>query len=183
MKPAAAFLAPLWGVTLLSLAVAAQASQRVKHEAQELQRAKFSLVEAIIAAEKEGGGKATSAEFEFKGGDPAVFQVTVLSSDGKKLTRYDIDPRNGHVKDTQNERLEKLVTRITPESLRQAPTTLTHAIVLAQEHSGGRALSASADLKGDHLEYDIETGKLDGSAHKIKIDSANGTVDSDDTEK
>jgi hypothetical protein len=56
------------------------------------------------------------------------------------------------------------VTRLTPEDLRRSPTTLTHAIALAQEHSGGHARSADIDRKSDHLEYDI--GRLpqrDGS--------------------
>ena len=54
-----------------------QASQSARHQAQELQRSKLSLMEAIIAAEKADGGKTTSAEFNFKRGNPAVFQVKV----------------------------------------------------------------------------------------------------------
>src|ERR1700704_2419056 len=85
------------GAVLLFGAAMAQASQSAKHEAEELRRVKLSLIEAVIAAEKESGGKATSAEFEFKRGNPAYFEVKVLSADGKKLTRYDLDPRTGKV--------------------------------------------------------------------------------------
>jgi uncharacterized membrane protein YkoI len=170
-------------VPLLCLTATVQASQSAKHQAQELQRMKLSLIEAIVVAEKEGAGKATGAEFYFKGGNPAVFHVTVLSADGKKLTRYDLDPRTGRVLHTHNEVLEKLLTRITPESLRQAPTTLTHAIRLAQEHSKGHARSADVDRKGDHLQYDIETVQVDGTSHTVKVDSANGQVISDDAER
>jgi hypothetical protein len=50
------------------------ASQSAEHESEELRRLNLSLIEAIIAAEKEGGGKATSAEFQFKRGNPAFLR-------------------------------------------------------------------------------------------------------------
>jgi hypothetical protein len=51
----------------------APASQSAKHEAEELRRVNLSLVEAIVAAEEEEGGKATRAEFQFKRGFPGFF--------------------------------------------------------------------------------------------------------------
>ena len=170
-------------VGLLLTAAAAQASQSSKHEAQELQRVKLSLIEAIIAAEKDGGGPATSAEFVFKRGNPPYFEVKVLSADGSKLTAYEIDPRNGSVQKTDNERLEKLLTRLKPDELRHSPTTLTHAIALAQSHSGAHARSADIDRKGDHLEYDIETVNVDGTSHKVKVNGLDGSILQDDVEK
>jgi len=167
---------------LLSSAVA-QASQSAKHEAQELRRSKISLIEAIIAAEKHDGGKSTSAAFIFKRGNPAFFEVTVLSADGKKLTKYDLDPKTGQVGDTHNEVLEKLLTRISSDNLRLTPTTLSHAVAIAQQSSGGHAVSADADRHGDHLEYTVETVVVDGTSHHIKIDSSSGKVISDDTDK
>lgn len=161
----------------------ALASQSAKHQAQELQRSKLTLIEAIRAAEKADGGRTTAAEFNFKRGNPAVYEIKVLSADGKKLTRYDIDPKSGSVKDTHNEVLEKLLTRMSPENLRLTPTTLSHAVYVAQETSGGRALNADVDRKGDHLEYTVETVKLDGTSHKVKIDGSNGKVVADDEEK
>ena len=161
----------------------AQASQSAKHQAQELRRSKLTLIEAVLAAEKTDGGKTTTAEFNFKRGNPAVFQIKVLSPDGKKLTQYDVDPKTGSIKDTHNEVLEKLLTRLSPENLRMTTTTLSHAIFLAQESSGGRALNADVDKKGDHLEFTVETVKLDGTAHKVKIDGATGKVVSDEAEK
>jgi uncharacterized membrane protein YkoI len=179
---------PRLGIALVAAAVllfaaTVQASQSAKHEAEELRRLNLSLIEAIIAAEKEGGGKATSAEFQFKRGNPAFFEVKVLSADGKKLTRYDLDPHTGKVKDTHNELLEKLISRITPDSLRRTPTTLTHAIALAQEQSRGRARSADVDRKDDRLEYDIETVKLDGTLHKMRVSATEGKVIADEAEK
>ena len=167
---------------LLSSALA-QASQSAKHQAQELRRSKLTLIEAIIAAEKQDGGRTTSAAFNFKRGNPAFYEVTVLSRDGKKLTKYELDPKSGSVRDTHNEVLEKLLTRISPDNLRLTPTTLTHAVYVAQQQSGGHALNADVDRKGDHLEYTIETVELDGTSHKIKIDGSNGKVVSDNEEK
>ena len=161
----------------------AQASQSAKHQAQELRRSKLTLIEAVLAAEKTDGGKTTTAEFNFKRGNPAIFQIKVLSPDGKKLTQYDVDPKTGSIKDTHNEVLEKLLTRLSPENLRMTTTTLSHAIFLAQESSGGRALNADVDKKADHLEFTVETVKLDGTAHKVKIDGATGKVVSDEAEK
>ncbi len=168
--------------TLLSSGMAL-ASQSAKHQAQELRRSKLTLIEAILAAEKADGGRTTSAEFNFKRGNPAVYEIKVLSADGRKLTQYLIDPTTGSVKDTHNEVLEKLLSRMSPDNLRLTPTTLTHAVYIAQQQSGGHALNADVDRKGDHLEYTIETVKLDGTSHKVRIDGSNGKVISDDEEK
>jgi uncharacterized membrane protein YkoI len=177
------FTAALAGIAILIGAATAQASQTAKHEAEELRRAKLSLIEAIVAAEKENGGKAARAEFVFRRGNPAYFEIRVLSADGSKLTRYDLNARTSKLQNTENEALEKLVTRLTPETLRRSPTTLTHAIAVAQEHSGGHARSAEIDRKSDHLEYDIETVKLDGTLHKVKVNGTDGAVIKDESEK
>src|ERR1700761_4423739 len=92
--------AALTSAVLVLGTAAAHASQSTKHEAQELHRAKLSLIEAVIAAEKQGGGWATSGEFVFKKGNPAYFEIKVLSADGGKLTRYDLDPKTGDVQKT-----------------------------------------------------------------------------------
>jgi uncharacterized membrane protein YkoI len=183
MNPKSRWATLLAGATLLFGTVLSQAAQSAKHEAEELRRMSLSLIEAVIAAEKEGGGKATSAQFAFKRGNPPYFEVKVLSTDGKKLTRYELNPRTGKVEKTANEALEKLVTRLTPEDLRRSPTTLTHAIALAQERSGGHARSADIDRKSDHLEYDIETVTLDGTSHQVKISGMDGAIMKDESEK
>ena len=179
---------PRLGIALVAAAVlfsaaTVQASQSAKHEAEELRRLNLSLIEAIVAAEKESGGKATSAEFQFKRGNAASFEVKVLSADGKKLTRYELDPHTGKVQETHNELLEKLLSRLTPDSLRRTPTTLTHAIAVAQEQSGGRARSADVDRKDDRLEYNIETVQLNGTLHKMRVSATEGKVIADEAEK
>jgi uncharacterized membrane protein YkoI len=151
------------GVAAILGVANAQASQSAKHEAEELRRAKVSLIEAIVTAEKEAGGKATSAEFEFKKGNPAYFEVKVWSADGSKLTRYELDPKSGKVQKTDSETLEKLLSRLKEDDLRRSPTTMTHAVAVAQEHSGGHARSVDASSKSDHVEYEVETVKRDGT--------------------
>src|SRR5438105_3297738 len=60
------FAIALAGAAVLLLAGIVHASQSAKHEAEELHRVNLSLLQAIMAAEKEDGGKATSADFQFK---------------------------------------------------------------------------------------------------------------------
>ena len=94
-----------------------------------------------------------------------------------------IDPKSGSVKHSHNEVPEKLLTRMSPDNLRLTPTTLAHAVYVAQQQSGGRTLNADVDRKADHLEHTVETVKLDGTSHEVKIDGSNGKVISDDEEK
>jgi uncharacterized membrane protein YkoI len=155
---------------------AAQASDSAKHEAEALRTAKVSLTEAIHIAEKQGNGHAISAEFEFKGGDPAYYDVKVLSSDGSKLTRFDLNPTTGKIKETSNEKFEKLFTRIKPTSIQNAPTSLTRAIATAEQRSGGRATQAQIDRDGDQVKYTVEIVKLDGESEKIKVNGSDGKV-------
>jgi uncharacterized membrane protein YkoI len=183
MNPKSRRAIALASAVLLLGAAGAQASQSAKHQAQELKRAKLSLIEAVVTAEKQGGGRATSGEFIFKKGNPAYFEVKVLSPDGGKLTRYDLDPKTGNVQKNENEPIEKLLTRIKIDDLRASPTTLTHAVAVAQEHSGGHALSVDAHRSSDHVEYEVETVKVDGISHKVKVNGATGQVTSDDEEK
>ena len=138
------------------------------------------LTEAIRRAEKEGDGQAISAEYEFKGGNPAYFEVKVLRNDGKKLTRYDLDPSSGKIKETSNEAFEKIFTSIKPTSIQNAPTSLTRAISTAEHRSGGKATMAEVSRDGDQLKYTVKTVKLDGTSKKMEINGSDGKVASAD---
>ena len=147
-------------------------------------RPRLSLLEAILAAEEDSGGKALRADFEFHGSAPAHFEIQVLSAGGHKLTRYDLDPRTARVQATHEEVLENLAAPITPEELRRSPTTLTHAIALAQAMSGGHACSAGVDRRGGgEIEYRIETLNFDGTSHKLRVSGADGSVREEDRER
>ena len=81
------------------------------------------------------------------------------------------------MQNTHSKALGKLVASITPEELRNSPTTLTHAIALAQAKSGGHARSADVDRKGSgEIEYRIETVNFDGTSHKVRVSGTDGTV-------
>ena len=155
---------------------AAQASDSARHEAESISNAKVSLTEAIRTAEKQGNGHAISAEYEFKGGNPAYYEVKVLSSDGQKLTKYELSPTTGKVKNASDEKIEKLFTRLRPNAIENAPTSLTRAITTAEARAGGKAVDAEVDRDGDQVQYTIKVVKIDGDSEKVKVNGADGKV-------
>ena len=155
---------------------AASASDSARHEAQSMEKAKISLTEAIHIAERKGNGQATSAEYEFKNGNAAYYEVKVLRNDGEKLTQYRLSPSTGEVKEVKDEKFEKLFTRIKPASIQNAPTSLTRAISTAETRSGGKVKEAEVDRDGDQLQYELEVVKLDGTSEKMKINGSDGKV-------
>jgi uncharacterized membrane protein YkoI len=155
---------------------AAQASDSARHEAQSLSNARISLTEAIRLAEKQANGQAISAEYELKGGNPAYYEIKVLSSDGQKLTRYEISPATGKVNDATDEKIAKLFTRLQPNAIQNAPTSLTRAISTAEARAGGKAVDAEVDRDGDQVQYSVKVVKLDGDSEKLKINGSDGKV-------
>jgi uncharacterized membrane protein YkoI len=155
---------------------AAQASDSARHEAQSLEKAKISMTEAIRIAEKQGNGQATSAEYEFKNGNAAYYEIKVLRNDGQKLTKYELSPSTGTVKEVSDEKFEKLFTRIKPVAIQNAPTSLTRAITTAETRAGGKAKEAEVNRDGDQLQYKIEVVKLDGTSEKLQINGSDGKV-------
>src|SRR5262249_15367726 len=122
---------------------AVQADDTTRHEAQSMEKVKISLSEAIRAAEKQGHGQAVSAEYELKSGKPAYYEVKVLSDDGQKLKKYELNPGTGEVKQVSDEKFEKLFTRLKPTAVQNAPTSLARAIATAETRAGGKAREAS----------------------------------------
>jgi uncharacterized membrane protein YkoI len=155
---------------------AAQASDSARHEAQAMEKSKLSLTEAIHTAEQKGNGQATSAEYVFKSGNPAYYDVKVLSNDGQKLTEYDLNANTGAVKQASDEKFEKLFTRLKPSAIQNAPTSLTRAIATAETRSGGKAREATISRDGDQLAYEVQVVKTDGSSEKLKINGSDGKV-------
>lgn len=155
---------------------AAQAADSERHEARAMEKAKISLTEAIRTAEKAGNGQATSAEYVFKNGNPAYYEVKVLRNDGQKLTQYELDANTGRVKEVSDEKFEKLFTRIKPTAIQNAPTSLTRAISTAETRAGGKAKEATVNRDGDQLQYDVKVVKMDGTSEKLKINGSDGKV-------
>ena len=155
---------------------AAFASDSARHEAQAMEKAKLSLTEAIRVAERQGNGQAISAEYEFKNGNPAYYEVKVLRNDGQKLTQFELDPNTGQVKEVKDEKFEKMFTRLKPTAIQNAPTSLTRAITTAETRSGGKAKAAEVNRDGDQLQYEVKVVKLDGSSETLKINGSDGKV-------
>jgi uncharacterized membrane protein YkoI len=152
------------------------ASDSARHEAQAMEKAKISLTEAIHMAERQGNGQAISAEYEFKNGNPAYYEVKVLRNDGQKLTKYELDPNTGKVKEVSDEKFEKLFTRMKPTAIQNAPTSLTRAITTAETRSGGKAKEAEVNRDGDQLQYEVKVVKADGTSETLKINGSDGKV-------
>src|ERR1700732_3882849 len=163
----------LAGSSLLAMG-AAFASDTARHEAQAMENAKVSLTEAIHMAERQGNGQAISAEYEFKNGNPAYYEVKVLRNDGQKLTQYELDPNTGQVKEVKDEKFEKMFTRLKPTAIQNAPTSLTRAITTAETRAGGKAKEAEISRDGDQLLYKVEVVKLDGTSEKLEINGSDG---------
>jgi uncharacterized membrane protein YkoI len=161
------------GASLLAMGIADNAVADAD-TAKALGAAKLSLTQAIEAAEKQGGGKAIDAEFERTNNGPR-YDVKVLGTD--KLVEYTLDANTGKVVGTDNEVIEKYFTRLTPDQVRGAKTTLAQAIGIAEQRSGGRAYEAEVDREGEAVEYDVTVFKADGSEHEIEI-SGDGQVKS-----
>jgi uncharacterized membrane protein YkoI len=177
MKTSSGWVKAGWlaGVSLLA-ATAANATDSARHEAQAMEKSKVSLTEAIRTAELKGNGQATSAAYVFKSGNPAYYEVKVLSNDGQKLTEYDLNANSGEVKQASDEKFEKLFTRIKPTAIQNAPTSLTRAITTAETRSGGKAREATVNKDGDQLAYDVKVVKADGTSEKLKINGSDGKV-------
>jgi uncharacterized membrane protein YkoI len=168
MKTKTTSVLVLAAVSSVLAAGAAQASESAKHEAEALSNAKISLTDAI------------RADFDFKGGNPAYYEIKVLRDDGKKLTKYELDPNTGKIKEASDEQFEKLFTRIKPTSIQNAPTSLTRAISTAETRAGGKAEDATVDRDGDQLKYTVKVVKNDGTTEKVKINGSDGKVASAD---
>ena len=93
-----------------------------------------------------------------------------------KLVTYTLDADTGKVLETDDDLLEKLFTRLQPDDVRGAPTTLAQAIGIAEQRSGGKAIAAEVDRDADALGYDVTVAKFDGSERDLRVDGASGRV-------
>jgi uncharacterized membrane protein YkoI len=156
----------------LALAVSAAQADSAKRDVQALEGAKLSLTDAIRMAEREGNGKAMDADFKSSSSGAGSYEVKVLSNDGTKLMKYKLDAATGKVEAAGNEEFEKVFTRLKPQQLSDASTSLTSAIHMAEQHVGGKALDADAERTGDTVRYDVRVAKTDGTTEKVKIDGS-----------
>ena len=153
----------------------AQAADAAREDAV-LTNAKVSLTQAVGIAEQQGSGQAVTADYTAKKGAMGHYAIKVLSNDGTKLTEYRVSPASGKVTEASNEPFEKMFTRLKPESLANAPTSLKTAIKTAEAQTGGKAVDADADRDGDQVRYTVKVALADGTTQKTKVNGADGKV-------
>jgi uncharacterized membrane protein YkoI len=141
-----------------------------------LSHARVSMNQAITVSEEQGSGQAIDAEYLRKGGGPGMYDVKVLSMDGKKLLDFNINPENGRVLKATRERVGKVFTRIKPADLQSAQTPLKGAIKTAEAQTGGKAVRADIDRQGDSVRYTVKVAMADGTTETIKVNGADGKV-------
>jgi uncharacterized membrane protein YkoI len=141
-----------------------------------LSHARVSMNQAITVSEEQGSGQAIDAEYIPKSGSPGLYDVKVLSMDGKKLLDFNINPENGRVLKATRERVGKVFTRIRPADLQSAQTPLKGAIKTAEAQTGGKAVRADIDRQGDSVRYTVKVAMTDGTTQTIKVNGADGKV-------
>ncbi|MCW2241489.1 PepSY domain-containing protein [Azospirillum canadense] len=164
---------PLALLAVTGVLLGAPAFAANKKDVQALNQAKVSLTQAIETATKQGNGKAIDAEFEVEDGG-GQYEIKVLGSD--KLMKYKLDANSGQVTEAEEAHFEKFFTRLKPEDLRNARTSLVEAIGIAEQRLGGKAIEAEAERESDHIQYEVKVVKPDGSTDEIEINATNGQV-------
>jgi uncharacterized membrane protein YkoI len=166
----------LMTAVILGSAVTASYAADAARESATLSHAKVSMNQAITVAEEQGRGQAIDAKYLPKGDAMGMYDVKVLSMDGKKLLNFDINPDNGRGLKATRERVGKVFTRIKPADLQKAQTPLKGAIKAAEAQTGGKAVMADTDRHGDTVRYTVKVVMTDGTSQTIKVDGADGRV-------
>jgi uncharacterized membrane protein YkoI len=165
----------LTAITVGCAVTASYAADPAREDAM-LSHAKVSMNQAITVAEEQGSGQAIDAEYIPNSGTMGVYDVKVLSMDGKKLLDLKINPENGRVLKATRERFEKVFTRIKPADLQNAQTPLKGAIKTAEAQTGGKVVMADTDRHGDTVRYTVKVVMADGTTETIKVNGADGKV-------
>jgi len=165
----------LRAITVGCAVTASYAADPAREDAM-LSHAKMSMNQAITVAEEQGSGQAIDAGYIPKSGTMGIYDVKVLSMDGKKLLDFNINPENGRVLKATRERFENVFTRIKPADLQNAQTPLKGAIKTAEAQTGGKAVMANTDRHGDAVRYTVKVVMADGTTETIKVNGADGNV-------
>jgi uncharacterized membrane protein YkoI len=165
-----------WAVITVGCAVTAGYAAGPVHEDTVPGRAKVSMNQAITVAEEQGSGQAIDARFLPKSGATGMYDVKVLSMDGKKLLDFNINPDDGRVLKATREHVGKLFTRLKPKDLEDAQTPLKGAIKAAEAQTGGKAVMADTDRHGDTVRYTVKVAMADGTTQTINVNGADGKV-------
>lgn len=166
----------LWMAITVGCAVTASYAAGSAHEDAVAGRAKVSMNQAITVAEEQGSGQAIDAQFIPKSGASGMYDVKVLSMDGKKLLDFNINADDGRVLKATREHVGKLFTRLKPKDLEDAQTPLKGAIKAAEAQTGGKAVMADTDRHGGTVRYTVKVAMADGTTQTINVNGADGKV-------
>jgi len=166
----------LWTAVAVGCGAMASHAADPARELATLSHAKVSMNQAITVAEEQGRGDAIDAEYVPKSGATGMYDVKVLSRDGKKLLDFNINPENGRVLKATRERAGKVFTRIKPADLQNAQTPLKGAVKTAEAQTGGKAVGADTDRHGETVRYTVKVAMADGTTQTIKVNGADGKV-------
>jgi uncharacterized membrane protein YkoI len=165
----------LSAITVGCAVTASYATDPAREDAM-LSHAKVSMNQAITVAEEQGSGQAIDAEYIPKSGTVGIYDVKVLSMDGKKLLDFNVNPENGRVLKATRAGIEKVFTRIKPADLQNAQTPLKGAIKTAEAQTGGKVVMADTDRHGETVRYTVKVAMADGTTETIKVNGADGKV-------
>ena len=165
-----------WMAITVGCAVTVSYAAGSAHEDPVASRAKVSMNQAITVAEEQGSGQAIDAQFIPRSGATGMYDVKVLSMDGKKLLDFNINPDDGRVLKATREHVVKLFTRLKPKDLEDAQTPLKGAIKAAEAQTGGKAVMADTDRHGDTVRYTVKVAMADGTTQTINVNGADGKV-------
>ena len=166
----------LWMAITVGCAATASYAAGVAHEDELRSHARVTLNQAITVAEEQGRGEAIDAGYIPKSGAIGMYDVKVLSMDGKKLLDFNINPEDGRVLKATREHVGKLFTRLKPKDLEDAQTPLKGAIKAAEAQTGGKAVMADTDRHGDTVRYTVKVAMADGTTQTIDVNGADGKV-------
>jgi len=166
----------LWMAVTAGCAVTVSYAADPAREHAMLSQARVSMNQAITVAEEQSGGQAIDANYRFKSGTPGMYEVKVLSMDGKKLLDFTINPQDGRALKATRRDAGKVFTRIGPADLLNAQTPLKGAIKAAEAQTGGKAVVADTDRHADTVRYTVKVVMADGRAESIEVDGASGKV-------
>jgi uncharacterized membrane protein YkoI len=161
----------LAATAIASLLVSSAALANTKDDYDTVSKAKHSLSDAIGAAEKAAGGKATDAKFETSSG-VSKYEVTVVQNGKRDIV--DVDPTTGQATKAKESNAGSSEQR-DMQAITQAKTGLATAINTAEEQGGGKALEASLKNASSNPVYDVKLAKGD-QTQTIRIDANTGKI-------
>jgi uncharacterized membrane protein YkoI len=163
---AAAIFTALVSISSFSYAASAVAT---------LDKAKLSLHQAIVAAEKTSGGKAVEASLTEKSNAP-MYDVKILKDDA--TSHYMVD---ASTRDANPTKSDSLMSKVDKEgkSERDAAMTarvpLKDAVATVEKQTGGKAVDAEIDVDGNRAQYVVEVA-LNGDTMKKTVDASTGKL-------